>query len=205
LTLWIVPREQVAAKLERVMHIKENEPNLAPGSYPRFYPHITLASLPASMESDLDALRASIPQLESPLECSFASMAIGTSYFRSVYIAVEPTMEVLDLHKRVHEALHLEPKTPSFPHMSLCYVDDEDAAKGERAVYYDTLRMQGKYRKAEPHPSGIAMEGVLLNCKGVGEEDDWVNAFEASEVWAVKCDGPVGTWQVLARYPIVGK
>ncbi len=101
-------------------------------SYPKFHPHITLASLPLAMETELDSIEKAIPKIEAPLMCQFAAVETGSHYYRSVYTKIKLSAQMISLHRHVHEALDLEPRTPAFPHLSLCYIDDADAANGER-------------------------------------------------------------------------
>ncbi|KAF8965229.1 2',3'-cyclic-nucleotide 3'-phosphodiesterase [Flammula alnicola] len=198
LSIWIVP-DKDSDKIETVMKIRQNsyKSSLTKESYPKFHPHITLASLPLSMENALDTIGASIPKLGTPLRCSFASVDIGSHYYRSVYVAIKLTSELISLHKHVHEVLDVEPRTPAFPHMSLCYIDDDDAAKGERNVYYEALKDGGKlWIEGE----GSGDPAVSLNCGSPGK-DDWIGHFDAHEVWAVRCEGPVEGWAVLRKLP----
>ena len=123
--MWIVPNATDAQRLENIMNTGQLRTNssLNQGSYPKFHPHITLASLPLSVENNLTDIEASIAtSLNAPLTVKFSSVEIGSHYFRSVYITIEPTSEIMNLHERVHEALHAIPRTPSFPHLSLCYI-----------------------------------------------------------------------------------
>lgn len=163
-------------------------------SYPKFHPHITLASLPLSVENKLIDIEASIlTSKKAPLTVKLSSVEIGSHYFRSVYVVIEPTSEITDMHGRIHEALHAVPHTPSFPHLSLCYIDDKDAAVGERAAFYKTLK---DGRKIKAGGEG----GVALDC-GVAEED-WMDCFEADEIWVVRCEGPVNEWAILQKFDI---
>lgn len=162
-------------------------------SYPKFHPHITLASLPLSVESNLADVEASITISKAPLTVKLSSVEIGSHYFRSVYIAIEPTSDIMDLHRRIHEALHAVPRTPSFPHLSLCYIDDKDAAVGEREAFYKALKDGGKI--------GAGGEGgVCLDC-GLSDKD-WMECFEANEIWVVRCEGPVNGWSILKKLVI---
>ena len=164
-----------------------NQPEGGLGSYPKFHPHVTLASLPLSAENNLTDIEASIATfLKSPLTVKFSSVDIGSHYFRSVYIAIEPTSEIMNLHERIHEALQVIPRTPSFPHLSLCYIDEKDAAIGEREAFYKDLKDGGKIRA-----------GGGLDCGLV--EEDWMDCFEANEIWVVQCEGPVNEWAILRK------
>lgn len=160
-------------------------------SYPSFEPHITLLSLPADSSISLQELRASIPK-STPLKISFNSVNIGDHFFRSVYIAVKPTPELWSLHAHTHKALNQEPRTPLFPHISLCYITDEDAALGERTSFYKALNDAGRIKSIEDG------DGVALNCsQGAGE--DWMSTFETSEIWIAECNGPVESWKILDK------
>lgn len=189
--MWIVPDATDAQRLENIMNmgqLRNSTLNQGLGSYPRFHPHITLATLPLSAENNLTDIEASIAtSLKEPLTVKFSSVEIGSHYFRSVYIAIKPTSEIMDLHERIHEALHAIPRTPSFPHLSLCYIDDKDAAIGEREAFYNNLKDGGKIRA-----------GGGLDCGLV--EEDWMDCFDANEIWVVKCEGPVNEWAVLRRF-----
>ncbi|KAF9030687.1 hypothetical protein BDZ89DRAFT_1064470 [Hymenopellis radicata] len=171
-TLWIVPSRKDAEKLKHIMDIR---PRSLEASYPSFEPHITLLSLPADSTISLPELRASIPT--TPLKISFNSVNIGDHFFRSVYIAVKPTPSS---------------SYPALPHISLCYITDEDAALGERTSFYNALKDAGRMKPTQDNA------GVSLNCsQGAGE--DWVSTFEASEVWITECNGPVESWKILDK------
>ncbi|KAK1236401.1 hypothetical protein PQX77_000341 [Marasmius sp. AFHP31] len=195
-TLWIVPAEEAMLKLKRTMDIRPSGSDAPssgrdtePTSYPKFDPHITLASLPSSTDISISQLRDSIPKDQSPLKIHFRSVVdMGDHFFRSVYIAVNLSPELAELHRRVHDALKVEPKTPKFPHISLCYITDSDAADGERQRYREELT-----RRIRGGDDG----NVALNC-GLDEED-WVSGFVASEIWIAECEGPVETWKILDK------
>lgn len=178
------------------MRLPSGVDSLSESSYPRFDPHITLAALPASSEIPLSVLRASIPKSQSSLAINFKSLDIGSVYFRSVYLSVKPTAALSALHEHVHKALGLEPRTPSYPHVSLCYINDEDAEKGERAKFVELLESAGRVHRDE---SG---DGVSLDCGEPGKKD-WLAGFQAPEVWIVDCNGPVEGWKIMEKIPLV--
>lgn len=196
LSLWLVPNTPEAKKLESVINTRRKNSSLAVGSYPKFYPHITLASLPLSLETELDKIEGSIPKSDTPLRCYFDQVKIGDHYFRSVYVAIKPTTEIVSLYEEVHRRLGVEPRSPAFPHMSLCYIDDADAANSERKKFYEELQTNGVMgTKAEDQDT------IQLNCGSEGNKD-WVDNFEAHEVWVVRCEGPVVGWDVLRKIPL---
>ncbi|KAF8798113.1 LigT-like protein [Phlegmacium glaucopus] len=194
ISLWIVPSATDAQRLQNVMDTGQlRTKSVQETSYPKFHPHITVATLPLSVENKLTDIEASVTTSKAPLTVKLSSVEIGSHYFRSVYIAIEPTSEIMDLHGRIHEALHAVPRTPSFPHLSLCYIDDKDATVGEREAFYKTLMDRGKIRAG-------GEGGVSLDCGLAGE--DWMDGFEANEIWVVRCEGPVNEWAILKKLPI---
>ncbi|TFK76265.1 LigT-like protein [Pluteus cervinus] len=162
---------------------------LSPSSYPTFVPHVTLASIPKETVVSPEKLRSAIPENQAPVQVNFQSIAIGSHYFRSVYIEVVPSAELLELHRKVHDRLAFEPRTPAFPHLSLCYVDDKDAKNGERMRFKAALEIQGK---SDTSRSGEA---------GVGRRDgeNKIYRFRAAEIWIVECEGVVEDWKVLQK------
>ncbi|KAJ7221043.1 2',3'-cyclic-nucleotide 3'-phosphodiesterase [Mycena haematopus] len=166
------------------------EPHLpSDTSYPKFEPHITLASIPDSMSS-LDTILSSIPDAQPALPITFDAIEVGDHYFRSVYVAVHLSPALVELHRHVHEKLGIPPRTPKYPHISLCYINDDDAAAGERDKYFQQLEKSAKIRQDET--------SVSLNCGEPGEED-WLPGFHAPEIWITRCQGPVETWTIAEK------
>ena len=103
------------------------------------------------------------------------------------------------MHKHFHDILKIEPRTPAFPHVSLCYIDDVDAENGERQAFYDALKDAGKLRAIKKDGN---VEGVGLNC-GSSTQVEWIDHFKASEIWAVSlCEGPVEGWKVVQKFSL---
>lgn len=175
----------------------DNTSTTSSASYPKFHPHITLASLPLDFKDKLDTIEASIPKVIGPLQCSFTSVDIGSHYFRSVYVTIKLTPELDSLHEHVHQALAVQPRTPVFPHMSLCYIDDAEAA--ERLRFYEELKKAGKISYNDEI---VGNEMISLNCGAFGERE-LLNHFEAREIWAVQCEGPVESWEVLRKFSLI--
>ena len=91
--------------------------------------------------------------------------------------------------------LGADPRTPAFPHLSLCYIDDEDAGNGDREHFFLNLA----------HDTGgkIQGEGVRLRYGPADRgEDDGIDRFEASEIWITNCDGPVDQWTVVDKFSL---
>ncbi|KAK0497062.1 2',3'-cyclic-nucleotide 3'-phosphodiesterase [Armillaria luteobubalina] len=192
ITLWIVPSSTCAAKLKHIMGVRPVPPTTTPSSsYPRFDPHITLLSLPADSPISISILRDAISSIQlSALDIKFKSIDIGTHFFRSVYIAVQLTPALTEIHTHVHEKVGVEPRTPKYPHLSLCYITDEDAQQGEREAFYQAI--EDKIRKDG--------DGVSLDCGELAEE--WIGGFVASEIWITECNGPIEDWNILDKVPL---
>ena len=153
-------------------------------SFPKFEPHVTLASLP--LDIPVSAILAGVPQGQKQIDISYKSLEIGTHYFRSVYIAVKLSPELSALHQHVHAALQTDPKTPAYPHLSLAYVTDKDAETRLRHQFAESLEVKE------------ANDGIALGVgDGRDESKDWIAGFRADEIWIVRCEGPVETWKVL--------
>ncbi|KAJ3987572.1 2',3'-cyclic-nucleotide 3'-phosphodiesterase [Lentinula detonsa] len=195
--LWIVPSDEDSAKLKTIMPIHSaTSTGSETRSYPKFHPHITLAAPPSSSTLTLEQLREAISNsLSANLQVSFKSVNTGNHFFRSVYISIEPTPALVSLHTQIHNTLNLEPRTPLFPHLSLCYITDEDdAKKEERQRWKNQLEASSRIRYI-----GSPRNGIELNCCGDGAVDDWITGFTAYEIWFVDCVGPVESWSVLDK------
>ncbi|KAJ4472064.1 2',3'-cyclic-nucleotide 3'-phosphodiesterase [Lentinula aciculospora] len=196
-TLWIVPSDEESAKLRRILSIGSSTTTSSETqSYPAFHPHITLAAPPSSTSLTLEQLRHSIPNpLPIKFPFHFKSVNTGDHYFRSVYIAIQLSPVLISLHADVHASLDLEPRTPMFPHLSLCYITDKDDNIGEeRQRWRDQLEASGRIRNTSSEGSGVE-----LNCSVDDAGDDWISELTANEIWFVDCVGPVGSWSVLDK------
>jgi 2'-5' RNA ligase len=115
-SLWMVPG---AAEHERLAALIRSLARRFGG--PVFDPHVTLlAGVPGPAKEAVararDAVRSS-----PPLRLRFAGPEAGESYFRCLYLRVEPTPELLSLHAAAREAFGRRDEPPFFPHLSLLY------------------------------------------------------------------------------------
>ncbi|KAF5380880.1 hypothetical protein D9615_004121 [Tricholomella constricta] len=195
ISLWLVPSAKDARRLSTIMRARQDEYPNFPFSYPTFDPHITLASCPSSSAPSLSMIRAAIPKFEHGLFVKFKSVEIGTHFFRSVYTTIAPLPALSALHEEVHAKLGIEARTPLFPHMSLCYIDDRDALLGERDKFLQELKDGGKIKEADDG------SGVSLNCGDLA--GDWMDGFQATEIWVANCDGPVEGWKIVDKVPLI--
>jgi len=199
LSLWLVPTGGQSAKLSWVMHIRPPTAK-TPSSYPRFHPHITLATVPST--TPVEELVAAIPSRESQVKAVFSDIVVSDTYFRSVLAVIEPSPGIMSLRAKVGESLKTRnPQSPMFPHMSIYYIDDAEAE--ERVRVLQELKDNGTVIKTE--------EGVQIHTSGgpigtpTGSETrplpqgDTLRGIDGAEIWVAFCDGPVETWTVLKK------
>ena len=159
--------------------------SLSASSYPTFLPHITLASVRSGSEL-AEELLTKYTKNRRTVRANFRSLEVSDHYHRSVLIAVEPATELLALHEEITGTLSdLFPSAPMFPHMSLSYIADEDANKGERVRTAQAMKDTGVVIEDEGHQT------LSLKC---GEA--CLSGFDGTEIWLVDCEGPVEQWVV---------
>lgn len=167
IALWIVPPDNdiVTVELETLITTLSEKQ-----SSPKFHPHVTLASLPQciSLEEITTCLLDAIPV--EPIMINFRGVQTGQTYFQSVFIAIEATQTILDLHKHVHGTLGVQPKTPQFPHLSLYYGDKDKQ---------ETARIAEKLLLATT--SGFRTTDIwIVNCEGRPESWSILEKFQLS-------------------------
>ena len=181
------------------MHVRPPTAKV-PSSYPRFHPHITLATV--SSTTPVQELVAAIPPRHPQIQVVISDVVVGDTYFRSVLAAIVPSPEILSLQSTVSENLRIrDPRSPMFPHMSIYYIDDAEAE--ERTRVLQELKDNGTVIKTEEgvqiHTSG----GPIGTPTGSGTrpppQGDALRGIDGSEIWVVLCDGPVETWTVLEK------
>lgn len=142
-------------------------------SSPCFPPHVTLASLPncISPQEIVSCLSS-----QQQVTLSFEQVRTGTTFYQSVFIAVQPSSQLSQLHQHVHRTLGIQPRTPEFPHLSL-YYGDEGKAEIVRKLQEDgiTQNVNGK----------LAVDGIT--------------EFLGMEVWVVSCVGRPEEWSVTDK------
>lgn len=194
--LWLVPSSSHSRKLQRIMEFRPSESKASsPRSYPHFHPHITLASgLPASI--DVPSVIACIPT-DVLLHAKFKSIEVGDTYHRSVIMDVHRSPGLLAFNQQVHQELRklqgVEPRSPRFPHMSLYYIDDSEAEE-RQAVVSELLNTGKAVRDSDQ---------IILDCSSsshaLSTSKDKLSGFDVGEVWIMKLEGAVKTWEPIAK------
>ncbi|KAK7681534.1 hypothetical protein QCA50_015266 [Cerrena zonata] len=191
LSLWLVPPEPQATQLSRIMSYNTGT-SQSPASFPRFHPHITLLTVPSI--TDLSTLRSAVPSGQPKIPIHFKSVDVGTEYYMSVYVVVHHTAELTALRESIMKN-RPDDKVPPLSHVSLFYIDPADAA--ERNKICDILVDDGRIVN-----EGI--DSVTLDCtEGQQRGKDLMDGFIGGEIWIALCDGPVETWVVKDKIPLV--
>ncbi|VDC01403.1 unnamed protein product [Peniophora sp. CBMAI 1063] len=196
ISFWLVPTVYETDTLRKITSLRP-VPAKSASSFPKFHPHVTLASIPLPNEPDRDLLalrlRESIPVGTPALPLTFQSVEAGDTFTRSVYVNIKPTSELMHLHAEIHTTLGHSPNTPKFPHMSLFYIGDEDA--DARVQTLEELERMGVVVQGEDHAT---LDARVLD----GVDKDAIahlDGFTASEIWIVRIEGAVEDWAVLDK------
>lgn len=163
-------------------------------SYPRFDPHITLATFLCPHRPNIFQL---VPMGAKTTPVHFESLEVGDEYLSSLSIIPKKSTELMQLRDRVMDHLKansIRAMSSSFPHMSLFYLDE--SFKGERLLLSKQLRETGRV-----HEQRGGETNFTLNCTvdGAGPEFDAMKGFEGTEIWLVDCTEGVEDWTVLDR------
>ncbi|KAG1739595.1 cyclic phosphodiesterase-like protein-domain-containing protein [Suillus lakei] len=203
--LWLVPSEPQADALRYLMNFRPQHyrsSTHSSRSYPRFDPHITLATFSCPYRPSLYQF---LPSDVNSAPVYFQSMKIGNNYLGSLSIVISKSRELMDLHDLVVKHLekvnkHLQKvnkihhASRSFPHMSLFYLDE--AFQGERLQLCNALRQSGRVYERIGNITDVA-----LNCTldGATPQFHAMKGFHGSEIWLVDCTGAVADWRVLGK------
>ena len=115
-TLWIVPEGEVRRRLATLIRVLARR-----FGGPVFEPHVTLlAGLPGPASEVLAKARKAV-RSRGPFEVRFMGPEAGDTYFRCLYLRVQPSPELLALHESAREVFARPGEPPFFPHLSLLY------------------------------------------------------------------------------------
>jgi 2'-5' RNA ligase len=115
-SLWIVPEGEVRRRLAALIRALSRR-----FGGPVFEPHVTLrAGLPGPAPEVLAKARKAV-RSRGPFAVRFGGPEAGDTYFRCLYLRVEPSPDLLALHESVREVFGRPDEPPFFPHLSLLY------------------------------------------------------------------------------------
>ena len=169
-------------------------------SFPHFHPHVTLTTLqssePTARDSTVLTLREAVPLGQRTVPVRFARVVAGDHYYRSVFVALAPSPELVSL--RAALATARTPHPPAFPHLSLYYIADEEAHARERLL--QELERENLVRQAADGQE-VVLECVSADVDGAGSgtANGALAGFTGTQIWIVDCEGPVEGWKVLDK------
>jgi 2'-5' RNA ligase len=115
-SIWIVPpepaRTALAAQIDRLS---------AEYATPRFPPHVTVLGDLALSEPDALARTAELAALLEPFRLEFGDVGRSDERFRSLYVDVRRSEQVVRMHDEAVRILGLVPDREFEPHLSLLY------------------------------------------------------------------------------------
>ncbi|KAG1884187.1 hypothetical protein F4604DRAFT_1511737, partial [Suillus subluteus] len=163
-------------------------------SYPRFDPHITLATFWCPHRPSIFQF---VPTGAKTTPVQFESMKVGDDFLNSLTIVAAKSSELMGLRDSVMDHMKenfMRASSPSFPHMSLFYLDE--SFKGERSLLRKQLLETGRV-----HEKTGGEANFTLNCTvdGAGPYFDAMKGFEGMEIWLVDITEGVEDWVVLDR------
>ncbi|KAH8823098.1 hypothetical protein DL96DRAFT_1559022 [Flagelloscypha sp. PMI_526] len=134
--LWLVPSQAEASELNRIMMYRpptsrHRDQHIPPNSrsYPRFSPHITLATF-KNRPPNL-SLRNMTKDIH-PVVTVFKSAKCGNTYLGAFSLRIRITRDLQNFHRIITNELNrLEVvwQSRNFPHMSLFYVEEHEERK----------------------------------------------------------------------------
>ena len=85
--------------------------------------------------------------------------------------------------------MNAEPRTPKFPHMSLCYIDDADAQMREQVA------------------TNALVQGLAVDVDGGGgvslrygqQPEEFIQGFDCRDIWIMECGPNVQEWRALEK------
>ncbi len=194
--LWLVPSRSEYSALERLMMFRPRhyQPPQNSRSFPRFAPHITVATFTVS-STTAPSLATLIPSDIRPVSALFESVNVGSTYLGAFSVKIARTHELMALHDKVLNGLAasgIEAKSRSFPHMSLFYVDESE---GRQQLNSDLLSTGRVTTVRRGHTTT-----VLLKADPQDRETVPLEGFVGTQIWLVDCMSKnVEGWEVKEK------
>lgn len=116
LSLWLVPEGAVRRRLAALI---ESLARRFAG--PVFAPHVTLLAGITRAEADVITQAREILRGSTALSLRFTGPEAGETFFRALYLRVEPSAPLLELHQAARDAFARRDDPPYVPHLSLVY------------------------------------------------------------------------------------
>jgi 2'-5' RNA ligase len=115
-SLWIVPEGEAHRRLSGLIRSLARR-----FGGPTFAPHVTLLAGVRAGEADVVARAERLWRAATALPLVLTGPQTGDTYFRALYLRVEPDAELLALHRSARDAFAPRDDPPYAPHLSLVY------------------------------------------------------------------------------------
>lgn len=117
-SIWILPPEPVFDRLAQLItQISQRY------STPSFEPHVTLIGNLSLPEEEMLAATQRLANFLNPFTLQLTTAGFLNEYFRSLFITVEKTEELLGAHQKARTLFRSPQESKFFPHLSLMYGD----------------------------------------------------------------------------------
>jgi 2'-5' RNA ligase len=115
-SIWIVPPPGISDSLARLICTLGK----AHGG-PVFEPHVTLLGSIQSLESHVINTVSQIAESTAPFIIQLTKLEFLNQYFRCLFVKVEKSQELMNLHEQLKNLLGYAAKSDFMPHLSLLY------------------------------------------------------------------------------------
>lgn len=117
-SLWVVPEGAVYQRFADLIATLA-----ARAGTPGFEPHVTLLGGIAGAEAEVRRLCEALAELLEPFEVKLADVGMADEHYRALFVAAEPTPELLNAEARARDVFRRAGEPPFLPHLSLLYGD----------------------------------------------------------------------------------
>ncbi|WP_447978632.1 2'-5' RNA ligase family protein [Candidatus Nitrospira bockiana] len=126
--LWLTPTGPVADLLARtILELARRYQG------PAFAPHVTLLGHVTDEEAGIVAGSTALAASRRPITMTLVEPGIGPDYFHCVFLTIQPTPDLLEVHEEARARLGTATWEPYRPHLSLLYGDHPREARAEIA------------------------------------------------------------------------
>lgn len=115
-SLWLMPSGDVYNRLAKTISQLSRE-----YSAPNFEPHVTLIGSLIGSREEILTKTAKVASLIQPYEIRLTEVSYLDEYFRSLFVKVEETRDVLNANLRAREIFKRQEDPRYMPHLSLMY------------------------------------------------------------------------------------
>jgi len=125
-SLWLIPTGEVYDALENLISDLSKR-----YSSPRFTPHVTLLGELTGSHEEIETRASRLSVNLRPHAIKLTKLEYLDEYFRSLFIRVEETKEIIEANLRAREVFNRQRDPKYMPHLSILYGDFPSATKDE--------------------------------------------------------------------------